>query len=145
MSASASAAFSARFSRSTTWRGVARGAHHRLGAEPAAVARATPDDDRLAERLGELRRELARDQVVAAAGGEGHHDAHGAVRPPLGGHPSGSHGPGAGAAGFRPHRPVQFGARFSMNAARPSFASSVSASVMICVSRYEIACSKLMS
>ena len=37
--------------------------------------------------------------------------------------------------GLRNHRPLNCGARFSTKEARPSFASSVNASVMICVSR----------
>ncbi|MEI2746274.1 MAG: hypothetical protein V9G22_12960 [Ottowia sp.] len=54
---------------------VGRGLGHHLGAQRAAGARLVLDDHRLAQRLGHVARQLARDQVVGAAGGEADDDA----------------------------------------------------------------------
>ena len=56
---------------------VGRGAHHRLGADIAAAARAVLDDERLPQLFSELLRDAARQQIGGAARGEGDDDLHG--------------------------------------------------------------------
>ena len=55
---------------------VGRGLRRRLGADDHAAAGTVVDDDRLAKRLAELRRELARAQVRRPAGTIGHDEPH---------------------------------------------------------------------
>ena len=63
---------------------VVRRARDALDTDHVAGAGAVLDEELLLERLGEMIRHHARDDVGAAGGRRGHDDAHGPVRPGLG-------------------------------------------------------------